>query len=180
MLKGLADALDLIYTEERKAVGELDVVLRGWGKPERNGRGLVGLSIQYARMAKMDYYANVGLESRRATYVHPILQSNYLHVEDPFIVDDINMFPPTSSFLGNRTPNWVEGQYTGDMLIHGASCSFVMDLEPAVVMSVEAAKKVCEIIGYGGWSDVLQGVVKDEWIGVDSMLEDLLVVSLRR
>jgi hypothetical protein len=177
VLKGAGDALDLIFGEERKAAGETEVVSSGWGKPERNVRDLVGLSITYARTRGSSYYANVGLESRRATYVHPILQTNYLRSEDPFIVDDINMFPPTSTFLGNMTPNWVEEEYTGDMLIHGASCSFVVDLEPGVVISVEGAKKVCEIIGYGGWSDVLQGVAKDEWIEEDMMLEDLLVCS---
>lgn len=177
MLKGVGDALELIFAEERKVVEETQVVSRGWGKPERNARGLVGLSLLYAQTsrARTSYYANVGLESRRATYVHPILQTNYLRAEDPFMVDEMNMFPPTSSYLGDRTPNWVEEEYTGDMLIHGASCSFVMDLEPGVVMSVEAAKKVCEIIGYGGWGDVLQGVAKDEWVGEDVMLEDLMV-----
>jgi len=180
VLKGAGDALELIFGEEHKAAGETEVVSTGWGKPERNVRDLVGLSITYARTRGTSYYANVGLESRRATYVHPILQTNYLRPEDPFIVDDINMFPPTSAFLGNMTPNWVEEEYTGDMLIHGASCSFVMDLEPGVVISVEGAKKVCEIIGYGGWSDVLQGVAKDEWIGEDMMLEDLLVCSQRK
>jgi hypothetical protein len=175
VLKGAGDALELIFAEERKAAEERQVVSKGWGKPERNVRDLVGLSVTYARTRQISYYAQVGLESRRATYVHPILQTNYLRADDPFIVDDINMFPPTSTFLGNRTPNWVEEVYTGDMLIHGASCSFVMDLEPEVVMSVEGAKKICEIIGYGGWSDVLQGEVKEEWIGEDVMLEDLLV-----
>lgn len=175
----MADALELIFAEERKTADETQVVSRGWGKPERNALGLVGLSLCYARTRERgkgkSWYANVGLESRRATYVHPILQTDYLRAEDPFMVDQIDMFPPTSVFLGNRAPNWVEVEYTGDMLIHGASCSFVMDLEPAVVMSVEAAKKVCEIIGYGGWGDVLQGVAKHEWVGEDVMLEDLLV-----
>src|SRR5205814_835098 len=96
-----------------------------------------------------------------------------------FVVDDIGMFPggegPTSAFLGEQIPNWVEQTLGSDMMIHGASCSFVMDLSEPIVMSVEAAKKVCEIVGYGGWNDVLSAVVKDEWIVDDIMLEELLV-----
>ena len=56
--------------------------------------------------------------------------------------------------------------------------SFVLDLLPPVVMSVEAAKKICEIVGYGGWSDVLTGDVKEEWVLEDTMLEEILVLLL--
>jgi hypothetical protein len=50
-----------------------------------------------------------------------------------------------------------------------------MDLSPSVVVSVDAAKKICEVVGYGGWGDVLTGVAKDEWILEDTTLEELLV-----
>ena len=173
VLKGVEDALELIYSQELKTTTEEQVRLKGWGKPERNQRNLVGLSISYSKgLAVL-----VGVEARRAHFVHPPLQSVYLS-ENPFVEDDnMGMFPvgPISEFLVGQVPNWLEQNFNGDMMIHGASCSFVMDLSEAVVMSVDAAKKVCEIVGYGGWSDVLNGVVKEEWMVMDTMLEELLV-----
>ena len=174
VLKGVEDALGLIYSQELRSTTEEQVRLKGWGKPERNQRNLVGLSISFTqRLAVL-----VGVEARRPHFVHSPLQSTYL-AENPFVVDDIGMFPggdgPTSAFLGEQIPNWVEQTLDRDMMIHGANCSLVMDLSEPIVMSVEAAKKVCEIVGYGGWNDVLNGVIKDEWIVDDTMLEELLV-----
>ena len=173
VLKGVEDALELIYSQELKAATAEQVLSKGWGKPERNQRNLVGLSISYSEgLAVL-----VGVEARRAHFVHPHLQSVYLS-QNPFIEDDnMGMFTvgPTSEFLGGQIPNWVEQTFEGDMMIHEPRCSFVMDLSEVVIMSVDAAKNVCEIVGYGGWSDVLNGVVKEEWMVEDTMLEDLLV-----
>lgn len=173
VLKGVEDALELIYSQELTAATEEQVRLKGWGKPERNQRNLVGLSISYSDgLAVL-----IGVEARRAHFVHPPLQSVYLS-DNPFFEDNsMGMFPvgPTNEFVGGQVPNWVEQNFDGDMMIHGPSCSFVMDLSEAVIMSVDAAKKVCEIVGYGGWSDVLNGVIKEEWMVEDTMLEELLV-----
>ena len=173
VLKGVEDALELIYSQELKAATAEQVLSKGWGKPERNQRNLVGLSISYSEgLAVL-----VGVEARRAHFVHPHLQSVYLS-QNPFIEDDnMGMFTvgPTSEFLGGQIPNWVEQTFEGDMMIHEPRCSFVMDLSEVVIMSVDAAKNVCEIVRYGGWSDVLNGVVKEEWMVEDTMLEDLLV-----
>jgi Mediator of RNA polymerase II transcription subunit 1 len=169
VLKGVEDALQLIYSQELKGATEEQVLLKGWGKPERNQRNLIGLTITYLTGC----YVLVGVEARRSHYVHPPLQNVYLS-EDPFVME---MFP-TNEIL-KEIPNWMEQNLEGDIdLIHGPGCSFVLDLEPIVVMSVDAAKKICEIVGYGGWSDVLNGVVKEEWISEDIMLEDLLVHTI--
>src|SRR5208282_3963146 len=48
VLKGVEDALELIYSQELKAATEEQVCLKGWGKPERNQRNLVGLTISYS------------------------------------------------------------------------------------------------------------------------------------
>jgi len=77
-----------------------------------------------------------------------------------------------SKVLGGMIPNWLVMEEDMNLM---PTCSFVMDLEPGVVMSVEGAKRVCEIVGYGGWNDVMNGVVKEEWVEQDTMLEDLLV-----
>lgn len=174
VLKGVEDALQLIHSQELTSATEQQVMMRGWGKPERNIRNLVGLTITYLQGC----YVLVGVEARRTHFVHPPLQNVYLSTEegtDPFIM---GMFPANE--ILKDIPNWVELNNAGDdmnNLIHGPSCSFVLDLDPSVVMSVDACKKICEIIGYGGWSDVLNGVVKEEWISEDVMLENLLVSS---
>lgn len=178
VLKGVQDALELIYVQECKSSTENQVMLKGWGKPEQNQRNLVGLSILYSRESSTEYFVLVGVEPRRSQFVHPPLQTLYLPADNPFMMDEMGMFPitPTSAFL-LETPNWVEN-LEGDMsLIQGPGCSFVLDLLPTVVMTVEAAKKVCEIIGYGGWNSVLPGVVKEEWVPEDTMFEQLLVSS---
>src|SRR5271170_6023958 len=105
--------------------------------------------------------------------MHPILQSVYLG-ETPFINDDMEMFPmgPTSAYL-NESPNWIEQAPLGGQLIHGPTCSFAMDLTPSVVVSVEVAKRICQIVGYGGWGGALSEILKDEGVVKDTMLEDL-------
>jgi Mediator of RNA polymerase II transcription subunit 1 len=173
VLKGVEDALELIYGEERKSGTEKQVLSKGWGKPTRNQGNLVGLSIQYWN----DALILLGAETRRRHYMHPRLQTTYLSAEEPFTNDEMEMFPTGlgSGFL-KQSPNWVELNIEGDLnLIHGALCSFVMDLSPDVVVSVEAAMKICEIVGYVGWTDTLDDVLKDEWILKDTVLEDLLV-----
>ena len=168
VLKGLEDALQLIYSQElESSTSEEQVLSKGSGKPERNIRNLIGLTITYLPGC----YVLVGVEARRSQYVHPPLQNIYLSPEDPFITGMLN----TNEII----PNWIEQDLNeGDInLIHGPRCSFVLDLEPSLIMSVDAAKKICEIIGYGGWNDVLNGVVKEEWISQDVMLDNLLVLS---
>jgi hypothetical protein len=176
VLKGVQDALELIYAQELKSATEDQVILKGWGKPEQNRRNLVGLSILYSRESSTEYSVLVGVEAKRSQFVHPPLQTVYLPLDNPFMMDEMGMFPivPTSGFLVEM-PNWVEN-LEGDMnLIQGPGCSFVLDLSPTVVMAVEVAKRVCEIVGYGMWNPVLSGVVKEEWFPEDLMFEQLLV-----
>lgn len=175
VLKGVEDALELIFRRELESATEAQVMSKGWGNVELNAHKLVGLSVAYAK----DMSILVGVEARRAQYVHPPLQRVYLAPEEPFIAEDMDTLAhsPSSGFL-RGVPNWVEPNLEGNLgVIHGARCSFVMDLSPPVVVSVDAAKKICEIVGYGGWNEVLSGVVKEEWILEDTMLEDLLVLS---
>jgi hypothetical protein len=176
-LKGVEDALELIYAQERKTATEKQVILKGWGKPDRNQRHLVGLSITYAKCPE-DYSVLVGVEPRRPHYIHAPLQTTYLPSDEPFI-EDKGMFPlgPASPFL-EEVPNWLGLVDPNIDTLVDAPCSFVMDLEPAVIVSVEAAKKICEIIEYGGWGDVLTGVVKEQWGVEDTSLEELLVCHI--
>jgi hypothetical protein len=172
VLKQVEDALELIYAHECKSASESQVLLYGWGKPARNQYNLVGLSITYSEGNSV----LIGIEPRRPQYMHPPLQTLYLPSENPFVIDD-GMFPgPTSPYLSG-IPNWLEPNLDGEMnLLNGTNCSFVMDLNPPVVTSVEAARKICQIIGYGGWDDVL--VARDskgEGLGSDTTLEELLV-----
>jgi hypothetical protein len=174
VLKQLEDALELIYAQECKSATDSQVLLHGWGKPARNQYNLVGLSITYSSEGNS---VLIGIEPRRAQYMHPPLQTMYLPSDNPFAIDD-GMFPPaepTSSYL-NGIPNWLEPNLDGEMnLLNGANCSFVMDLNPPVVTSVEAARKICQIIGYGGWDNVAARDNKGEGLGSDTTLEDLLV-----
>jgi len=174
-LRGVEDSLELIYPQERKVATESQVILKGWGKPGRNQRNLVGLSITYYRSCREEYSALIGVETRRPHYVHAPLQTNYIPSDEPFTQQDA-MFSlgPESAFLSD-VPNWLEPMETEIDLLNGPSCSFVMELRPAVVVSVDAAKKICEIIGYGGWGDVLTGVAKEEWVLEDITLEELWV-----
>ena len=178
VLRGVEDALNLIYQQERSWMDEREVRCRGWGEPVWNANSLIGMSVFYG---EGEQFVLLGVEARRARYVHPPLQTIYLAVEDTFVPvaeeEDVGMFGEDvagegSKVLGGMMPNWLVME--GDMNLM-PTCSFVMDLEPAVVMSVEGAKRVCEIVGYGGWNDVMNGHVKEEWVEQDTMLEDLLV-----
>lgn len=88
------------------------------------------------------------------------------------------MFPEIdhgSEFL-SEMPNWLEQNLDGSVnLLNGANCSFVLDLEPPIVMSVESAKAICDHIGYGGWNDVLTGVIPMSVNEKETTLEELLV-----
>ena len=174
ILKSVEDALRLIFSEERKTATESQVISKGWGRPVRNFRNLVGLHIQYSPQVSL----LIGTESRRPHYMHAPLQTIYLSPEVPFINDDLDMFAlGTASELLTGSPNWIEQNLEGDLnVIHNAMCSFVMELSEGLVMSVEAAKKICEIIGYGMWTEIYsQSAVRDEWTPKDTMLEELLV-----
>ena len=180
VLRGVEDALNLIYQQERSWADEREVRCRGWGKPIWNSNSLIGMSVFYG---DVEEFVLLGVEARRGRYVHPPLQTTYLAADDTFgpatadAEEDVGMFGEDvagegSKVLGGMIPNWLVME--GDMNLM-PTCSFVMDLEPGVVMSVEGAKRVCEIVGYGGWNDVMNGVVKEEWVEQDTMLEDLLV-----
>ena len=180
-LNGVEDALELIFEEERKRAGEKEVLGRGWGKPHRNQEGRVGLGVTYFGGAEEMYSVLISVEPRRPQYVHPPLQTVYLPSEQPFVSSDTGMFElgPTSSFLAEQVPNWLEqGLDAGMDLIAGANCSLLMELNPPVVVSVEAARKICEIVAYGGWGDVLSTVAKQDWTMEDTTLEELLVSIL--
>jgi hypothetical protein len=182
-LKSVEDALELIHAEERKNGTEEQVLLRGWGKPERNIRNLIGLHITYFRDETGDYTGFMSVETRRRHYVHPPLQATYLPSEVPFVSEDaMEMFPmpgSKSQFL-QEIPNWFEQPLNQDMnLLPGPNASFIFELTPPVIVSVESAQKICEVVGLGGWSDVLSIIPKEEWSIEDTTLEDLLVHSLR-
>jgi Mediator of RNA polymerase II transcription subunit 1 len=178
VLRGLEDALELIFQQERKFGAEDQIISRGWGKPTRNQRHLVGLHIQYS---PSDYLL-IGTEARRAQYVHQRLQTVYLSPDAPFTSDDIDMFTMgmMSEFVTER-PDWIDQNMEQDInAIHDPACSFVMELSEGVVMSVESAKKICEIIGYVGWTNLYGGPsVRDEWTSKDTMLEGLMVFVLK-
>lgn len=174
VLKGVEDALELIYGEERKVATESQVLLHGWGKPSRNQYNLVGLSITYTSDVNS---VLIGVEPRRPQYMHPPLQTAYLPSENPFTNND-EMFPPpgpTSAFL-NEALNWLEPNLDGEMsILNGVNCSFAMDLNQPIVMSVEAARRICQIIGYGGWENLTTAGNEDVGTVKDTTLEDLLV-----
>jgi Mediator of RNA polymerase II transcription subunit 1 len=175
VLRGLTDSLEIIYQRETSIANERQVMLKGWGKPVSNYEDLIGLSILYSHEMETDFSVLIGVEPRKPRFVHPPLQTIYLSSENPF-VDEMDMLSlgPTSTFL-SETPNWVENNLAEDVeIMPPAMCSFIMDLDPPVVVSVEAAKKICQVVGYDGWNDVT-GVVKKEWISKDVMLEKLLV-----
>jgi len=181
-LKAVEDALELIHAQERKNATEDQVIAKGWGKPERNIRNLIGLSVIYFKDGTDDFSGLVGVETRRRHYVHPPLQSNYLQPEEPFISDDMGMFPlpgPTSEFL-TEFPNWLEQNMNEEMnLMPPPICSFILELSQPIVVSVEAAQRICAVVGLGGWSDVLSIVPKEEWALEDTTLEELLVSPLK-
>lgn len=167
MLRGVKDALHAIYREEGRVAGPEQVRVRGWGKPVRNANEVIGMSVFYGESEEV---VLIGVEARRARYVHAPLQTEYLSAdEDAFAEGDGFV---GGEVLGGRLPNWIVMEANMELL---PTCSFVMDLDPPVVMSVHGAKRVCEIVGYGGWNDVMEGVVKEEWVESDTTLEDLLV-----
>jgi len=176
VLKGVEDALELIYAQELKAATEDQVLLKGWGKPARNQYNLVGLSITYSP----DYSVLIGVEPRRPQYMHPPLLTTYIPSERPFVIDE-GMFPEIdhgSQFL-TEMPNWLEQNLDGSVnLLNGANCSFVLDLNPPIVMSVDSAKSICDHIGYGGWNDVLTGVIPMSVNERETTLEELLVLQV--
>jgi Mediator of RNA polymerase II transcription subunit 1 len=172
VLRAVEDALQTIHHGENRAAHERTVQERGWGRPVRNANEVIGLSIFYGGKEEN---VGVGVEVRRARYVHAPLQTVYLPAEEEgaFVAEDVFGETDGEVLLDGRVLNWIVMEPNMDIL---PTCSFVMDLDPAVVMSVHGAKRVCEIIGYGGWNDVMEGV-KEEWTETDTMLEDLLVRS---
>jgi len=170
VLKGVEDALLLIHTKElQNAPSESDIISKGWGKPVRNTRNLVGLSILFQRElgAGKEWWLLLGVEPRRTNYVHPTLQTSYLLPENPFFGNLFDDMEPTTTntfqgdFLNNETINWIEASLDGDAMqpLENPTCSFIIDLDPPVIMSVEGAKKICEIVGYVGWTDVVNTVL---------------------
>ena len=88
--------------------------------------------------------------------------------------------PGSKSQFLQEIPNWFEQPLNQDMnLLPGPNASFIFELTPPVIVSVESAQKICEVVGLGGWSDVLSIIPKEEWSIEDTTLEDLLVHSLR-
>jgi len=178
-LKSVEDALELIHGQERKNATDEEVIMNGWGRPQRNIRNVIGLQIAYFRDDTGDYTGLVSVETRRRHFVHPPLQATYLQPDDPFITEeDLEMFPipgSKSPFL-SETPNWLEQNPNQDMnLIPGPNASFILELTPSVIVSVEAAQKICGVVGLGGWNDMLSLIPKDEWVAEDTTLEELLV-----
>jgi Mediator of RNA polymerase II transcription subunit 1 len=177
-IKGLETALEVIHLQELKVASEYQVLSKGWGKPTSNYRNLIGVSIIYFRSTLSEYLGHISVESRRRHYVHPPLQAHYLSPSSPFILEDLEMFPLSSlnsEFL-TETPNWLENAQMS--LLPGPNASFVLHLTPGVLMSVEGAQKVCEVVGLGGWSDVLSIMAKEEWIIEGNTFERRLVCGM--
>ena len=169
VLRGVEDALLGIYREECRVAGEEEVRARGWGRPVRNTNEVIGMSVFYGKKQEV---VLIGVEARRARYMHQPLQTEYLPTDGDAFVEGDGFEETGGELLGGRVPNWIVMEVNMELL---PTCSFVMDLDPPVVMSVHGAKRVCEIVGYGGYNDVMEGVTKEEWVESDITLEDLLV-----